>query len=60
MFKRKGADYNDVFSLVVKHFSIHFLLALVAQFDLELAQLDVKITFLHGDLEEKIYMKPFY
>ena len=35
MFIRKGADYNDVFSLVVKHFSIHFLLAPVAQFDLE-------------------------
>jgi len=33
------------------------LLTLVAQFDLELEQMDVKITFLHGKLEEKIYMK---
>jgi hypothetical protein len=31
-------------------------LALVAQFDLELVQLDVKTAFLHGDLEEDIYM----
>ena len=36
---------------------IQMLLAMVAQFDLELAQIDVKTTFLHGELEEKIYMK---
>jgi len=34
------------------------LLTIVVQFDLELEQMDVKTTFLHGELEEKIYMKP--
>ena len=29
---------------------------MVAQFNLKLVLLNVKIVFLHGDLEEKIYM----
>jgi hypothetical protein len=54
--QKEGIDYNEVFSPVVKHFSIRVLLALVAQFDLELVQLDMKTAFLHGDLEEDIYI----
>jgi len=52
---REGIDYNEVFSHV-KNSSIQILLALVAQYELELDQLDVKIVFLHGNLEEEIYM----
>ena len=32
-------------------------MALVAHFDLELHQIDVKTTFLNRDLEEEVYMK---
>jgi Reverse transcriptase (RNA-dependent DNA polymerase) len=35
---------------------IRAVLGLVAGLDLELEQLDVKTVFLHGDLEEEIYM----
>ena len=45
------------FSPVVKHTSIRILLTIVVQFDLELEQMNVKIAFLYGELEEKIYMK---
>jgi len=54
--QREGIDYNEVFSLVVKQSSIQILLALVAQYELDLDQLDVKTVFLHGDLDKEIYM----
>ncbi|KAL9258959.1 Retrovirus-related Pol polyprotein from transposon TNT 1-94-like protein [Drosera capensis] len=50
-------DYNEIFSPVVRHTSIRVLLALVAHQNLELEQLDVKIAFLHGNLEEEIYIR---
>ena len=37
--------------------SIRFLLSLAAAFDLEVEQMDVRTAFLHGDLDEEIYMK---
>jgi len=54
--QRESIDYNEVFSPVVKHSHIRILLALAAQYDYELDQLNVKTTFLHSDLEEEIYM----
>jgi len=39
---------------VVKHNSI---IVMVAHFDMKLEQMDVKTTFLHGKLDETIYMK---
>jgi hypothetical protein len=51
-----GIDYSDVYSPVVKHSSIRTFLSLVAVHDYELEQLYVKTAFLHGDLEEDIYM----
>ncbi|KAG8488618.1 hypothetical protein CXB51_016586 [Gossypium anomalum] len=52
-----GVDFTNVFSPVVKHSSIRALLGIVAMHDFELEQLDVKTAFLHGELEEDIYMQ---
>ena len=49
----EGVHFHEVFSPVVKHSSIRALIALVAMEDLVLHQLDVKTTFLHGELEGK-------
>ncbi len=55
--QRKGIDYDEIFSPVVRHTSIRVMLALVAHFDMELEQMDVKTAFLHGDIEEDLYME---
>ena len=54
---KKGIDFDEIFSPFVKMTSIRNILSLVAAEDLHLEQLDVKTTFLHGDLEEEIYMQ---
>jgi len=55
--QKEGVDFNEIFSPVVRHTSIRVMLAIVANQDLELEQLDVKNAFLHGRLEENILMK---
>eukprot|EP00253_Pinus_taeda_P009722 PITA_09722 len=47
-----GIDFGDIFSRVAKVGSIRLLLSVSAAFDFEVEQMDVKTTFLHGDLEE--------
>ncbi|OAE25205.1 hypothetical protein AXG93_855s1040 [Marchantia polymorpha subsp. ruderalis] len=55
--QQEGIDYNKIYSPVVKHRSIRIILSMVAIFDLELEQMDVKTAFLYGDLDETIYMQ---
>jgi hypothetical protein len=55
--QRKGIDFDEIFSPVVKMSSIRVVLSLAASLDLEIEQMDVKTAFLHGDLEEEIYME---
>jgi len=54
--RKEGINCNEVFSHVVKHFLIKIFLASVAQYNLELDQVDVKTAFLHDDLDEEIHM----
>ena len=54
--QQEGIGYDETFSPVVRVASIRLILAIVAQLDLELYQMDVKTTFLNGELDEEIYM----
>ena len=53
--QRKGIDYAEIFSPVVKLTSTRILLSVVASENLHLEQMDVKTAFLHGDLDKRIY-----
>eukprot|EP00253_Pinus_taeda_P023433 PITA_23433 len=52
-----GIDFGDIFSPVAKVTSIRLILSIVAAFDFEVEQMDVKTTFLLQNLEEEIYLK---
>ena len=55
--QKKGIDFDEIFSPVVKMSSIRVVLGLAATLNLEIEQLDVKTAFLLGDLKEEKHMQ---
>jgi hypothetical protein len=52
-----GIDYEETFAPVANMNSIRVLLFIATNLDWPLYQFDVKNTFLHGDLEDEVYME---
>jgi hypothetical protein len=50
-------DFTKTFTPVARMGSITIVLALSAQLQLQVFQLDVKTTFLNGELQEEVYVQ---
>eukprot|EP01018_Ginkgo_biloba_P017077 Gb_08424 [translate_table: standard] len=55
--QQEGIDYQEMFAPVAKMNTIRIILALVAQLNWQLYQMDVKSAFLNGDLSAEVYME---
>jgi len=54
--QKHGVDYDEVFAPVARLDTVRVLLALAANQGWKVHHLDVKSAFLHGELEEKVYV----
>jgi hypothetical protein len=54
--QKEGEDFFDTYSPIARMTTIRLLLSLAASYGLIVHQMDVKTTFLNGELDEKIYM----
>ena len=54
---KEGYNYDETFATAAKIASIHVLLALAAQCNLEIDQIDIVSTYLNADLKDKVYME---
>ena len=52
-----GVDYSDTFSPIAKLNSVRLFISIAASQQWMIHQLDIKNAFLHGDLEEEVYLE---
>ena len=55
--QRYGIDYEETYAPVVRYTSVRILMALAAEKNLKIHQMDAVTAFLQGDVEEEIYLE---
>eukprot|EP00253_Pinus_taeda_P007144 PITA_07144 len=53
----EGIDYDETFAFVARYPSIRSILALSTQMGWKVHHMDVKTTFLNGEIEEEVYIE---
>lgn len=55
--QKESVHYSETFSPVVKHATLRLLIALSVNLDLDITHSDITTAFLHGTLDETVYME---
>ncbi|RAN86386.1 hypothetical protein B5P41_29560, partial [Bacillus sp. SRB_28] len=55
--QRHGVDFDETFAPVAHQASMRVLLAIAAQHNLQIRQIDIVGAFLNGDVQEDIFMQ---
>jgi hypothetical protein len=55
--QKEGIDYDEIFVLVARYTSIRIIISLASVFYWKLHQMDAKIVFLNGEVEQEFYIE---
>jgi hypothetical protein len=54
--QREGLDFQEIFALIIKGSTTISVVVLTTHFRWKISQMDMKTTFLNGDLKKEVYL----
>jgi hypothetical protein len=55
--QKQGIEYDEIFAHVARYTSIRIIISLATVFCWKIHQMDVKTSFLNGEVEQEVYME---